>query len=85
MFLIQIWNHFLVSLSYKDDGALCGALSALQKLRQLDLGPVSYSKVWILGSLQIGVRTKVIDFCAKFQLYRGSYEGALEIKGENQD
>ncbi len=35
--------------------------------------------------MQIGVRTKVIDFCAKCQLNRGSYEGALEIKGENQD
>ncbi len=50
----------------------------LQKLRQLDLSPVSYSKV---GSLQIGVRTKVIDFYANFQLNRGSYEGAFELKG----
>ena len=57
----------------------------LQKLRQLDIGPVSYSKVCILGSLQLGVCTKVIDFFAKFQLNRGSYEGALEMRGENQD
>ena len=60
---------------------LCGAPSVLQKLRQLDLGTVSYSEVWILGSLQIGVPTKVIYFRAKFQLNWGSYDGALELKG----
>ena len=46
---------------------------------------MSYIRVRILGFQQIRVRINVIDFCAKFQLNRGSYEGALEIKGENQD
>jgi len=51
-----------VDYTVQKNNILCGVPSVLQKLWQLDLGPVSYSKVLFLGFSYIGILTKVIDF-----------------------